>query len=229
MNIEDCLENCKVNQKQIQRFNPDPFYVNHFFKEFLNSVHNTLNAILEEANRDFGLFILGDISQKKFNEKAKEKNDQKALKFFNWYESRLNQQNQNSYSYAIQVLYNMRRKGEKLPKIRTMMRAKEIYKDDIYQEIKIKLKNEKLFSKEFVDIEMRRQIPIFVEIINHKRMKKNEPKVGENQVIVSTFIKINEDKTIEVGYSTEIYLKLLNQFVDESRIKIQELSKRGKF
>ena len=64
MNIEDCLENCKVNQKQIQRFNPDPFYVNYFFKEFLNSVHNTLNAILEEANRDFGLFILGDISPK---------------------------------------------------------------------------------------------------------------------------------------------------------------------
>ena len=110
-----------------------------------------------------------------------------------------------------------------------MMRAKEIYKDDIYQEIKIKLKNEKLFSKEFVDIEMRRQIPIFLEIINRKRVKKNEPKVGENQVIVSTFIKINEDKTIEVGYSTEIYLKLLNQFVDESRIKMQELSKRGKF
>ena len=123
----------------------------------------------------------------------------------------------------------MRRKGEELPKIRTMMRAKEIYKDDIYQEIKIKLKNEKLFSKEFVYIEMRRQTPIFLEIINHKRMKKNEPKVGENQVIVSTFIKINEDKTIEIGYSTEIYLKLLNQFVDESRIKIQELSKRGKF
>ena len=176
MNIEDCLENCKINQKQIQRFNPDPFYVNHFFKEFLNSVHNTLNAILEEANRDFGLFIFGDISQKKFNEKVKEKNDQKALKFFNWYESRLNQQNQNSYSYAIQVLYNMRRKGEKLPKIRTMMRAKEIYKDDIYQEIKIKLKNEKLFSKEFVDIEMRRQSPIFLEIINHKRVKKMSPK-----------------------------------------------------
>lgn len=228
MNIEDCLEKCKINQKQIDRFNPDPFYVNHFFEEFLNSVNDALNAILEEANRDFGLFILGEISEKKFREKVKEKDDQSARKFFEWYQKRLNQQEQNSHSYAIQEICDMKRRDEKLPKIITMVRAKELYKDDIYQEIKIKLKKGKLFSKESIDIELRRQAPLFVEILNHKRIKNNEPKVRQNQVIVSTFFQINENKTFEVEHSTEMYLKLLNRFVDESRIKIKELSERGK-
>ena len=228
MNIENCLEKCKISQKQIQRFNPDPFYVNHFFEEFLNSVNDTLNAILEEANRDFGLFIVGEISEKKFSEKVKDKNDQSAIKFFDWYEKRLNHLEQNSYSYAIQEIYNMKRRDEKLPKIITMIRAKELYKDDIFQEIKIKLKNGKIFSKGSIDIELRRQTPLFVDILNHKRMKNNEPKVHQNQVIVSTFFQINENKTIEVEHSTEMYLKLLNRFVDESRIKIKELSERGK-
>ena len=224
MNIQNCLEKCRINQKQIHRFDPDPFYVNHFFKEFLNSVGDTLNAILEEADRDFGLFILGEISEKKFSEKVKEKNDHNAKKFFDWYQTKLNQKDKNSYFYAIQEIYNLKRYGKKLPKVITMIRAREIYKDDIYQEIKIKLKNEKLFSKEFVDIELRRQVPMFLERINHKRKKNNEPKVRQNQVIVSTFIKINENKTIEVVYSTEIYLNLLNRFAAESRNKIKELS-----
>ena len=58
-----------------------------------------------------------------------------------------------------------------------MMRASNRYKDDINQEIKINLRHKKIRSKEELDIEIKRQSSIFLEMINDKRIKKNEPKV----------------------------------------------------
>ena len=37
---------------------------------YINSINNIINGIFEEANIDFGLFITGKITQKKFIEKA---------------------------------------------------------------------------------------------------------------------------------------------------------------
>jgi len=55
MNIEGKIRDCEYNLKQINHFNPDPFYVNHFFKAYLQSVIDVYDEILEEADRDFGL------------------------------------------------------------------------------------------------------------------------------------------------------------------------------
>ena len=64
-----------------------------------------------------------------------------------------------------------------LPKIKIMIRAIERYKNDFNQEIKIDLRNGKIISKEQLDIEIKRQTPIFLETINAKRKEKDEPKV----------------------------------------------------
>ena len=37
MNIEEKIKDCEYNLKQINYFNPDPFYVNYFFKAYLLS------------------------------------------------------------------------------------------------------------------------------------------------------------------------------------------------
>ena len=71
-----------------------------------------------------------------------------------------------------------------------MIRASDRYKDDIYQQIQVNLSHEKLRSKEELDIEIKRQLPIFLAMINHKRDKNNEPKVGENSSNCSTFLDI---------------------------------------
>jgi len=102
--------------------------------------------------------------------------------------------------------------------------ASSRYKDDTCQQIKVNLSHEKLCSKEELEIEIKRQLPIFLEIINNKRNKNNEPKVRKNQVIASTFLDIEEYKDIEIVYAAEIYIQVMKRLVDESRKKIKELT-----
>jgi hypothetical protein len=224
MNIEKTIKNCEMYLKQIKQYEPDPYYVNYFFNEYINSVNDTFNGIFEEGNRDFGLFISEKISQKNFDEKAKMKNDQNAIKFSEWYSLEYNQEHKNPYPNFIKKICQFKNKFKKLPKIKIMIRASDRYKDDIYQQIKVNLSHEKLRSKEELDIEIKRQLPIFLEIINHKRDKNNEPKVGENQVIASTFLDIEEYENIEIVYAAEIYIQVMRRLVEESRKKIKELT-----
>ena len=105
-----------------------------------------------------------------------------------------------------------------------MIRAKDRYENDMYQEIKVKLSNGKLSSKEELKIEISRQLPVFLEVINHKRNEKNEPKVKDNQIVASTFMGITEDENFEIFYSAEIYIPVLKRLIEESRLKIKELT-----
>ena len=106
-----------------------------------------------------------------------------------------------------------------------MIRASERYKDDINLQIKVNLSKEKLRSKDELKIEVQRQLPIFLEIINHKRREKNEPRVEENQIVTSSFLDIQNHKDIEIVYASEIYIPVLKRLVKESREKISELTK----
>lgn len=225
MNIEETVKNCEIYLKKIKQYEPDPFYVNYFFNEYINSVNDTLAGIFEEGNRDFGLFISKNISQKKFDEKARIKNDQNALKFSEWYSDKFNQEHERLYPGFIQEICQFKKKFEKLPKIKIMIRASDRYKDDIYQQIEVNLSHEKLNSKEELKIEIRKQLPIFLKIINNKRRKNNEPKVGEKQVIASTFLDVKKYKDIEIIYAAEIYIPVIKRIVEESRKKIKELTK----
>lgn len=66
MSVEESIKNCVIYLKRIKQYDPDPFYVNYFFNEFINSINKTFDRIFEEANRDFGLFISEKISQETF-------------------------------------------------------------------------------------------------------------------------------------------------------------------
>ncbi|KAF6247941.1 hypothetical protein C6990_00365 [Nitrosopumilus sp. b3] len=224
MNIEEKIKNCEIFLKQIKKYDPDPFYVNHFFNEFLDSVMNTYDDIFKEADRDFGLFIVGKITKKKFYEKAIMKNDENAIKFSEWFSQKFNQEHESPYPNFMKKICEFKSKSKKIPEIKIMIRASDRYKDDINQQIKVNLSNEKLRMKEELDIEIKRQLPIFLEIINHKRNEKNEPKVGQNQVIASAFLDIGDDIDIEIAYASEIYISVMKRLVDESRGKIKELT-----
>ncbi len=148
MNIEKTIKNCEIYLKQIKQYDPDPYYVNYFFNEYINSVNDTFNGIFEEGNRDFGLFISEKISQKNFDEKARKKNDQNAIKFSEWYSIEYDKEHVNTYPNFIKKICQLKNKFEKLPKIKIMIRASDRYKDDIYQQIKVNLNDGKLRSKE---------------------------------------------------------------------------------
>ena len=224
MNIEESIKNCEIYLKRIKQYDPDPFYVNHFFNEFINSVINTFDGIFEEANRDFGLFISEKISQKTFHQKANMKNDPNAIKFLEWYSTKYNKEHENPYPDFIKKICQFKNKFGKLPEIKIMIRASDRYKDDIYQQIKVNLKQTKIRSKEELEIEIRRQLPVYLEIINHKRKQKNEPKVNKKQVKASAFLDIENYKDIEIAYASEIYIPVLKRLVGESRDKIKELT-----
>ena len=115
-------------------------------------------------------------------------------------------------------------KNESLPQIKIMMRASERYKDDSNQEIKIDLKNGKIISKDQLDIEIKRQTPIFLEIINLKRKGKNEPKVTKKKITLSAFVAIQKNVDVEIMYLCQIYTPVIRRLVDESRDKIKELT-----
>ncbi len=225
MNVEETIKKCEIYSKQIKQYDPDPFYIDYFFTKYIDSVNEVFNLIFEEASKDFGLFILEKSTQEKFLEKAKIKNDKNAIKFSEWYLKKFNQEHENPLPNAIKKICNFKNKSKKIPEIKIMIRASERYKDDVNQEIKINLTNKKLRSKEELSIEINRQLPIFLEIINHKRKKRNEPKVDENQVTTSAFMNIEDHKDIEIAYISEIYISVLKRMVEETRKKIKELTK----
>ena len=226
MNIEEELTNCEIYSKQIKQYDPDPFYVNYFFTKYINSINNIINGIFEEANIDFGLFISEKITQRKFNEKANMKKDENALKFSKWFSKKNKKEHENPYPNHMNKIRLFKNKNESLPKIKIMIRAIERYKNDVYQEIKIDLKNGKIISREQLDIEIKRQIPIFLEIINAKRNQNDEAKVTNKKIISSAFVNLEKNNNIEIMYLCQIYTPVIKRLVDESRDKIKELTNK---
>ena len=224
MNIEKAIAECEIALKQIKQYDPDPYYVNYFFNQYINSTNNIIEGIFEEANRDFGLFISQAISEKNFYEKAMLKNDKNAMKFSKWYSKKFIEEHKNPYPDFMNEICCFKNKFKKIPEIKIMIRASERCKDDINQQIKVNLNNKKLRSKDELDVEIKRQLPIFLEIINCKRREKNEPKVNRDQVIASAFIDIKNYRDVEVAYAAEIYIPLMKRLVEESRKKINELT-----
>ena len=223
MNIEEEIKNCEIYLKQIKQYNPDPHYVDYFLNKYIISIERIKNQIFEEANTDFGLFISDNVSEQKFYEKAKLKNDKNAIKFSEWYFLKQIEKHKNLYPNIMRKICLFKDEFKKLPEIKIMIRASNRYKDDINQQIKVGLNHKKLRSKEELDIEIKRQSQIFLEIINDKRNKKNEPSVGRNQIVASACLDIEKFQNIEITYASEIYMSVIKQLVDESRKKIKEL------
>ena len=176
MNIEEEIKKCGIYSKQIKQYDPDPFYVDYFFAKYINSINNIINGIFEEANTDFGLFIKEKVSQKEFHEKANMKKDVNALKFSEWFSIKYKKEHKNPYPNSMNKICQFKNKNESLLKIKIMIRAIDRYKNDFNQEIKIDLKNGKIISKEQLNIEIKRQTPIFLETINAKRNEEMNPK-----------------------------------------------------
>jgi len=225
MNVEGKIIDCEYNLKQINHFNPDPFYVNHFFKAYLQSVIDVYDEILEDANRDFGLFISGKCTKEKFERKAIKKNDQQALRFLSWFNENYENEHNSSYPNFIKKIIYFFKESNHLPKITIKIRANPRYKDDNFQTIQVELSKGKIRSKEELQIEIKRQTPIFLEIINQKRKNKNEPKVAENQIIASAFLEMKNHEDIEISHACEIYLPVMKRLLDESRNEIKELTR----
>ena len=224
MDVEEKVRDCKYNLKQIKYFNPDPYYVNYFFTNYLQAVSNIYDKIFGEANRNFGLFVSEKCTKEKFREKAIEKKDFVALEFLSWFEEHYKDEHGNRYPNFVKQVLEFFEKYGKLPKITIKMLSNQRYANDIMQEIHVELANGKIRSKEYLQMEIKRQIPIFLELINQKRKKYGEPKVYENQVISSSFLELENYEDLEIPYACEIYLPVVVRLLEESQKEIKRLT-----
>ena len=151
------------------------------------------------------------------------KNDQKAINFATWFDKKYDESNQSSYPNFIKKCCKFQDADKKLPKIKIMIRAKERYSKDPNQEIICKMKDEKIRSKEELEIEIRKQLPIFLEVINYKRTKCKEPTINKNRVTVSAFLNIDGKEDVEILHACKIYISVMKRLVFEAREKIKKL------
>ena len=224
MNFEEKVRECKYNLKQIKYFNPDPYYVSYFFKNYLQAVSDIYDGIFGEANRDFGLFVSGKCTKEKFHVKAIEKKDSFALEFLSWFEEHYKDEHEYQYPNFLKQVLEFFIKYGKLPKITIKILSNQRYENDIIQEIHVELTNGKIRSKECLQMEIKRQIPLFLELINQKRKKYDEPKVYENQVIASSFLELENYEDVEIPYACEIYLPVVVRLLEESQKEIKRLT-----
>jgi len=224
MDVKEKINDCKYNLNQIKHFNPDPFYVDYFFKNYLQAVSDVYNGIFGEANRDFGLFVPEKCTEEKFRAKVLEKKDNLALEFLSWFEKHYEDEHDNQYPNFIKKVLEFFTKHGELPKITIKMLVNQRYADDINQEIHVELTNGKIRSKEHLQLEIKRQIPMFLELINQKRNRYDEPKVYENQIIASTFLELENYEDIEIPYACEIYLHVVVRLLEESQKEIKRLT-----
>ena len=226
INIEQEFENCKVTIKQMKQYEPDPYYINYFLDIYLNSINNIFSGIFEEAASDFGLVISGKINQQTFEEKNQIKKDEKINEFLDWYKLQHQNIGGKLSSKFIKEITQLKQ-AKKILKIKIMIRAKQRLLDDVFQEIKIILKDGKLISKEELRLEILKQSPIFLESINAKRKENREPLIKKNQIIANTFVEI-DGRDFEIIYFSENYLKTATKIVQDSRKKIKELKPNSK-
>lgn len=229
MVIEDKIKDCEFTLSQIKYYNPDPYYVSHFFQKYIQGVISIYEEILFEASRDLGLFIAKKCTIENFERKAIEKNDKMALNFILWFKENYQNEHKSSYANFIKKIKTSFNQKQNLPKISIKILAKQRYKNDPVHGIIVGLKNGKLKSNKELQIEVRRQIPVFLEIINQKRKLMEEPKVNKNQVISSTFLEIKSLEDIEIPQACEIYNSVINRFLEDSRKKIKQLTTRNNF
>ena len=224
MTVEEKLEQCDLSFQQIKFYIPDPFYVNYFLIQFIKSVLSVYEEILQEANRDFGLFIEGKCSLEKFEIKSLEKNDLLALKFCSWFKENYEKVHESHYPNKIKNVISFYKKTKHLPKITIRIISNQKYKDDISQEISVGLKKGRIRSKEELQIEINKQIPIFLKIINQKRKNNGEPKVSSNQIKASNFLEFENSEKFDILDTCQTYIPVLKKFIEDSRDKIKELT-----
>ena len=224
MSIKRRIEDCNGFLNQIKKYDPDPYYVGYFLDEFVKTVNCIYDDIFQEANRNFGLYDIGENSEGKFEEMSIIKNDKNALEFSKWFKKINVREHEKPFPNFMKQLCTLKKQDKQFPKLKIMLRPKERFKDDIFQEINPRLSNGKLSSKDELKMEISRQLSVYFEIINHKRRQKNEPKVGKDQIVPSAFLMLEEGQDIEISYAVDIYMPVINRLIDGSRGKIHELT-----
>lgn len=223
MNIKDLIEDCKLSLINIEKFYPEPFYVDKFFLDFLESSRQVLQLIISDASTTFGLFIKGNISIEKFREIALAKNDKKALEFLEWFQDRISEEYQfPNARFMLECIKKLENKQKPIQS-KIFLTNNEITQSGICYPLDILLKNGKIANEYDYSKTLENNIPIYLEIINEKRKSKSEAKISKNDISVCVLIEQNSEY-FDVLECSRIFLSILNEIIQEARSKAKNLT-----
>lgn len=220
MDLDTIFEECEYNVRQIEYFDPEPFYVRKFLIDFLNLIDRTIKGILEEANIDFGLF-LKEFTLEKFEERAIQKNETLAMEFVKWFHDNYEYEHSLPYTHIMNLARKFLKRNGTLPLPTIKLISKNRYEGDPSLPIPVQLKDGKIISKADLDLAIKMHSEMFLNLINSKRKEYGEPLVTKSNVIPATFL-ILEDKELEIVFTCQLYLSTLRDLISDSRSKINE-------
>jgi hypothetical protein len=185
MDIEEYIKECRDIVQQIENYDPDPYYVKYYFKNFLDLINKIINNIFKEADIRFGTFI-DKYDKETFEQKARKKNDKNAIKFVEWFEKKYENSHESPYPHFIKKIREDYRCGKEL-ELKIMLRAKERYENDVPYVMPMRLSNKKIPSRGELLVEIQKHTSIFLDLMNSKRRNNDEPQIGPKDVIASSY------------------------------------------
>ena len=250
----DIIQECVKYAKQIKLHEPDPYYVRYCLGEYLRIVDVAVNCIFEAADIDFGLFAPRPVTRNSFADCISEKYNQDILasEFLRWYDIQYaGQWHSGVYPYMMKLTRHVYHHTRRAPKVKIMLRSTHRYKDDPTYDLDMPgllTSDGKMRSKDALLVQLNRHLPIFLDVINHKRQAKDEPRVSAKQVVPSTFAVIdtfaaanvmrhhtgnNPARSLlsptprilhmEIGHAAELYTHVIQRMHYESATYIKNL------
>lgn len=223
MNVEEILRRCTAQVGQIARFDPEPYYVRHAFQSYLDMINAVYAGILEEADRDFGLFAARHTVEG-LRERCNQKNDAAAAEFVSWYEELLAGEHKSHYPAFMRSMTVWYGLGRTLPDAKIMLRAEDRHTHDIHLDLPSMPRNGKI-PREQLQVEINRQAPTFLMLINRKRSANGEPAVPRHGIVASAFFEGFED--FEISHASEVYVPVMRRIISDARERIKELTGRS--
>ena len=190
-----------MHAKIIRQHDPDPHYIRHVLAGYLDAAERAINGIFSDANTCFGLgirrrAITRDVFEDALWQRSRQKKgaqaaDILASEFLKWYDTQYAKRwHAGTLARMMAIVRHTRLMTGQIPDIITMITPKHRHKDDPTCEIDISrlTHNGRLRSREELYSHMQREMPVFLEVLNHKRHQKGEVKASAGRdVTVSTF------------------------------------------
>lgn len=226
VNLEKRIAECTLIQGRMASHDPDPFYMGHLFCEFLGAADRAYDGIFGNACEDLGIFVEGGPSRDSFCAAAELKGDAKALEFLRWFDSAYSGEHEPPYPNFVMNAASHLRVRNAPPPIRMMLMAGRRYRDDPFLEIRPKLSGGRIASAAGLEDEIALHSHAFLHLVNRKRDRRGEPKVGPRGVRCAAFADVGGSGDVEVSYASHLYVPVLRRIAEAATARMAGLVSR---
>ena len=198
-----------ANARLARLHDPDPYYIRYYLVKYMDAADAAIGRIFASAGSSFGVMMRGRAKtrdeyvhclwQREKSNGSSQGTDMLAREFLRWYDAQhAGAWHEGTPAQMMGIVLDARHATGSMPGIKIMIRAKERHKGDPIYEINTRglLSGGKLLSRQELEMRVKRRMPAFLEIINHKRSQNGEPAVKTGDVMPSAFAEITRHDDI---------------------------------